>query len=379
MPFLRKRSALVLDGEEIEKLQIIKSSRTEAHTRVVRSRMLLAYAQGESVSSIARKESVSRPTVELCIDKALAGGIDAALRDLPRSGSPPKISAEDKAWVMHLACSKPTEHGYAAELWTLRQLADHARLHAVEAGHPSLQRAAKATVQRILKESSIHPHKMSYYLEKRDPEFDEKMAQVLMVYKEIEQFREEPSTHERRKTTISYDEKPGIQAIANIAADLPPEPGVHPTWSRDYEYKRLGTISLLAGIDLHDGHVMGIVRDRHRSREFIEFLAIADAHYPADWKLRIILDNHSTHLSKETMEWLKKRPNRFEFVYTPKHGSWLNMVEILFSKMARSFLRGIRVASKEELVERIYRYIDELNTSPVIFRWKYKLDEMSVA
>jgi transposase len=79
------------------------------------------------------------------------------------------------------------------------------------------------------------------------------------------------------------------------------------------------------------------------------------------------------------MEWLKKRPNRFEFVYTPKHGSWLNMVEILFSKMARSFLRGIRVASKEELVERIYRYIDELNASPVIFRWKYKLDEMSVA
>jgi transposase len=79
------------------------------------------------------------------------------------------------------------------------------------------------------------------------------------------------------------------------------------------------------------------------------------------------------------MEWLKKRPNRFEFVYTPKHGSWLNMVEILFSKMARSFLRGIRVANKEELVERIYRYIDELNTSPVIFRWKYKLDEMSVA
>jgi transposase len=76
---------------------------------------------------------------------------------------------------------------------------------------------------------------------------------------------------------------------------------------------------------------------------------------------------------------LKKRPNRFEFVYTPKHGSWLNMVEILFCKMARSFLRGIRVASKEELVERIYRYIDELNASPVIFRWKYKLDEMSVA
>lgn len=379
MPFLRKRSPLVLDGKETEKLQSIQSSRTEPHARVVRSRMLLAYARGESVSAIARRESVSRPTVELCIDKAIAGGIDAALRDLPRSGCPAKITAEDKAWVMHLACSKPTEHGYASELWTLRQLAHHVRGHAVEAGHPSLHRAGKATIQRILKEPSLKPHKTSYYLEKRDPDFDEKMAQVLMVYKEIQQFREEPSAQERRKTTISYDEKPGIQAIANIAADLPPEPGVYPTWSRDYEYKRLGTVSLLAGIDLHDGHVMGLIRDRHRSREFIEFLAIADVHYPADWKIRIVLDNHSSHVSKETMQWLKKRPNRFEFVYTPKHGSWLNMVEILFSKMARSFLRGIRVTSKDELVERIYRYIDELNSCPVIFRWKYKLDEVSVA
>jgi transposase len=341
--------------------------------------MLLAYAQGETVSAIARKESVSRPTVELCIDKAIAGGIDAALRDLPRSGCPPKITAEDKAWVTHLACSKPTEHGYAAEFWTLRQLAGHVRSHAVETGHSSLRKAGKATVQRILKESSIQPHKTAYYLEKRDPQFDEKMAQVLMVYKEIQQFREEPSPQERRKTTISYDEKPGIQAIANIAADLPPQPGKHPTWSRDYEYKRLGTVSLLAGIDLHDGHVIGLVRDRHRSQEFIEFLAIADAHYPTDWKIRVVLDNHSSHVSKETMGWLKKRPNRFEFVYTPKHGSWLNMVEILFSKMARSFLRGIRVGSKEELVERIYRYLDELNACPVIFRWKYRLDEVAVA
>lgn len=280
---------------------------------------------------------------------------------------------------VRLACSKPTEHGYAAEFWTLKALADHVRKHAIEAGHPALQNAAKATMQRILKESSIQPHKISYYLEKRDPQFDEKMAQVPIAYKEIEQLREESSVQERQKTTISYDEKPGLQAIANTAADLPPEPGKCAAWGRDYEYERLGTVSLLAGIDLYNGHVMGLVRDRHRSQEFIEFLAIVDAHYPPDWKIRIILDNHSAHVSKQTMQWLKSRPNRFEFVFTPKHGSWLNMIEILFSKMTRSFLRGIRVSSKEELIERIYRYIDELNESPVIFRWKYKLDEVSVA
>ena len=379
MPFLRKRSRLLLDSKDIERLESIQSSRSESHARVVRSRILLAYARGETISAIARKESVCRPTVELCIDKAMAGGVDTALCDLPRPGCPPKITAEDKAWVMRLACSKPTEHGYAAEFWTLKALADHVRKHAIEAGHPALQNAAKATMQRILKESSIQPHKISYYLEKRDPQFDEKMAQVLIAYKEIEQLREESSVQERQKTTISYDEKPGLQAIANTAADLPPEPGKCAAWGRDYEYERLGTVSLLAGIDLYNGHVMGLVRDRHRSQEFIEFLAIVDAHYPPHWKIRIILDNHSAHVSKQTMQWLKSRPNRFEFVFTPKHGSWLNMIEILFSKMTRSFLRGIRVSSKEELIERIYRYIDELNESPVIFRWKYKLDEVSVA
>ena len=148
--------------------------------------------------------------------------------------------------------------------------------------------------------------------------------------------------------------------------------------SRDHEYVRHGTLSLLAGIDLWNGEVLGLVRERHRSAEFIEFLRLLDARYPAEARIRLVLDNHSAHLSRETRTFLGTRPNRFEFTFTPTHGSWLNLIESFFGKMARTLLRGIRVKSKEELKTRIEMYLREVNEEPVIFRWKYKLETLSV-
>jgi transposase len=175
---------------------------------------------------------------------------------------------------------------------------------------------------------------------------------------------------------VSYDEKPGIQAIATTAPDLPPVPGVHPAFARDFEYRRHGTLSLLAGIDLLTGKVHALVRDRHRSREFVEFLKLLDAAYPASTAIKLILDNHSAHISRETRAWLDTRPaGRFEFTFTPKHGSWLNLIEGFFSKFARSVLRHIRVTSKHELKERIMAGIDDVNKHPVIHTWSYKLAE----
>lgn len=138
-------------------------------------------------------------------------------------------------------------------------------------------------------------------------------------------------------------------------------------------------LSLLAGIDLHNGQVIPLVRDRHRSREFIEFLDKVDESYPKDWKIRLIMDNHSSHISKETQKYLRTKPKRFEFVFTPKHGSWLNLIETFFSKIARSFLRNIRVQSKQELLNRIYLGIEQINQEPVIFRWRYKMNEFASA
>ena len=157
---------------------------------------------------------------------------------------------------------------------------------------------------------------------------------------------------------------------------LLPEAGRHTTFTRDHEYKRHGTVSLLAGIDLLTGKVHALVRDRHRSREFIEFLKLIDAAYPAHTAIKLILDNHSAHISKETKAWLAQQPvGRFEFTFTPKHGSWLNLIEGFFSKFARSVLRHIRVTSKYELKERIMAGIDDVNRHPVIHTWSYKLAE----
>jgi len=379
VPFQRMRPELVLTEELQVKIESISKSRTDKASRVERARMLLAYANKASISSIARMLSTNRPKVERCIDKALQLGPLAALDDLPRSGKKERLTPEARAWLVSLACQKPTDIGYSLELWTTKLLAQHCRNHSSEAGHPSLAQISRGTVSKILRKNVVRPHKITYYLERKDPEFDAKMVQVLYVYKQVRMLREDGSQDTFNVALLSYDAKPGIQAIAKVAPDLPPVPGEHPTISRDYEYVRLGTSSLLASIDLLTGQVHGMVTDRHRSVEFIDHLKMLDQRYPKHMTIRMILDNHSAHVSKETRRFLAQSPNRFEFIFTPKHGSWLNLIESFFAKMAKSFLRGLRVQSKDELNMRILKWLDEINEAPVIFRWKYGIDSISVA
>lgn len=366
-----KRSKLNLSQDDMMKLQRIASSRTLPSREVERAKILLLYNEEGNFSLIQKKLSTSRPTIYKCIDKALAAGIEAGLKDKYHSPKFPTITKEAKLWVTNLACIKPKELGYAAELWTLSKLAEHTRKFATLSGFPCLSKAVKATIHRIFKEHSLKPHKIKYYLEKRDKEFEKKMNELLIIYKEINYQNDNPdSEKDNHIITISVDEKPGIQAIKNIAPDLNPIPGKHSRIQRDYEYKRLGTVSLLAGLDLHTGNIIAQVHDRHRSIEFIQLLKEIDEYYPNNYTIRIILDNHSAHISKETMSYLSTKPNRFIYVHTPKHGSWLNLVETLFSKIARTFLKKIRVNSKEELKERILKGISEINEVPVVHRWK---------
>ena len=376
----RQAFELALSEEDVRKLNAVARSRTEAASRVERARMLLAYREDPSFYAVGRAVGVHHQTVQRCVERAVAYGAIAALDDLPRPGREPTITAEAKAWLTNLACRKAKELGYPHEVWTTRLLARHAREHGPEEGHSCLSKLAQGTLCNILSEQEIKPHKIRYYLERRDPEFKTKMAEVLCVYREVKLIRETAAAANQEPSDavaiISYDEKPGIQAIATTAPDLPPEPGKHATFARDHEYKRRGTVSLLAGIDLLTGQVHALVKDRHRSREFIEFLRIVDAAYPAHTAIKLILDNHSAHISKETKAWLANQPaGRFEFVFTPKHGSWLNLVEGFFSKLARSVLRHIRVASKQELKDRIMAAMDEFNRHPVVHTWSYKLDQ----
>jgi transposase len=373
-----KLPKLVLRTEQLSELQQLSQSRTAPLREVQRARILCRYHAGETIAGIARAMEMTRKSVRKWIDKALAMGAEAALRDAYHRPRAPVITEEARAWVVHLACSKPKELGYAAELWTRSLLARHVRREAVQAGHPSLSRAAKATVQRILAEQPLHPERVRYYLEKRDPAFAVRMREVLLVYQEVALQNEAQRAGEKRPAviTVSVDEKPGLQAIATTAPDLPPVPGKHSGVGRDHEYKRLGTCSIFAALDLQEGHVTARVERRHRSREFIALLRDLDRYYPADCTIRIILDNHSAHISKETQAFLSSRPNRFQYVLTPKHGSWLNIVETLFGKMARTFLRHIRVKSWEELHDRILLGVAEINAAPVVHRWK-KFDALT--
>ncbi len=375
---MAKREKLKLNSDEVKKLTDISKSRSLPLAQVQRSKILLLYHDGHRISEIARSLDTNRPLVERIIDKAFLIGALNALHDLPRRGRSRTITDDAISWILSLACQKPKDIGYASETWTYKQLAKHIRDNCQEYGYSCLTKLRKGKLHTILSKSNIKPHKIDYYLENRDPDFDVKMTNVLFTYKEVEIQNENSDKSPQSSVTISYDEKPGIQAIKNIAADLLPVPGKHKTISRDYEYKRLGTVSLLAGIDLHTGKVIPLVKDRHRSKEFVEFLEILDDQYPKHWTIRVILDNHSAHISKETNRYLKSKPGRYQFVFTPKHGSWLNLIEMFFSKVSRSFLRAIRVKTKEELVKRIYQGIEEINQDPVVFRWKYKMDELVI-
>jgi transposase len=367
-----KRAKLILTTEQQLKLNRLSQSRKASVREVQRAKILMHYADEEPISQIQKLVNVSRPTIYKCIDKALAAGADAGLKDFFHRPFDPIIDDAAKTWVVNLACTKPKDHGLAAELWTYSELASYTRKNAPQAGHYSLAKAAKATVWRILSANEIRPHKIKYYLERRDPDFEQKMQEVLMVYQEVNFQNDQEAIDDQVPSmiTVSVDEKPGVQAIATVAPDLPPKAGQHKSVGRDYEYKRMGTVSILAALDLHTGKIIAQVHDRHRSREFIELLEELDSSYPKESTVRIVLDNHSAHISKETMKYLSSRPGRFIYVHTPKHGSWLNLVEMAFSKMARTFLRHIRVSSKDELKERILKGIAEFNSSPVVFRWK---------
>ena len=237
-------------------------------------------------------------------------------------------------------------------------------------------------VWSILHAADPRPDRVRHCCERRDPDSGGRTREVLVACQQLS-FRfdddgnllpwegEEPEVH-----VVSVDERPGTRAIAPVAPDAGPEPGVRGgALLRDGERRRLGTVSLIAGIDLQDGTVEGVVRERHRSREFIELLEALDARYPEGHVIRLVLGDHSIRRSRETRAWLEGHPGRFEMVPAPTHGSWLNVIEGFFGKMSRQMLRHIRVGSLDELGERIEPCLKEVNARPVPHRWTWGIGE----
>lgn len=376
---MAKANLLTLSEEERSQLETITRTRTLQAQVVSRARILLLKADGNSVDSIAEKVGLNRNSVLLCLKKFKAGGIENAIFDAPGRGRNAEITDEEKSWIISIACQKPVDLGYSAETWTYSRLTKHINDIAESAGYIRLSTITKTSIKNILDAAEIKPFRIQYYCENRDPDFESKMHQVLLVYKQIELLFDETGelyipAGEQDVHTVSYDEKPGIQAIAVTSPDRKPNKE-NGTIKRDYEYKRLGTVSLLAAIDLLTGEAIPLVRNTHNSDDFIDFLKILNERYAAGDTIQIILDNHSVHTSKKVKQFLSTVPGRFVFVFTPKHGSWLNMIEGFFGKMTRQMLKGIRVSSKQELVDRIYQYFEEVNETPVVYHWKYRMDE----
>ena len=386
-----KLKVLELADGDRERLARVAASGTALAREHVRATILLCKASGMSNEAIADKVDVNVNTVRNVLARYRSGGVDGALSDAPGRGRKQEISEADRLWAVSLACTRPKDAGRAAEFWYPASFARYVREVAAAQGHPRMARVSESTLRRIMEEAKVRPFAVTYYCERRDPEFESKKHDVLVVYRQLQlcidadgNLVAEPVDAEGRTVhTLSYDEKPGIQALAATGRDRPPAPGGDAkgrpsTVQRDHEYVRLGTLSLLAAVDLLTGVAIPRVSDTHKSSDFVAFLRKLDAAYPAGDVIRLILDNHSAHVSRETQEYLNTVPGRFAFVLTPTHGSWLNLVEAFFGKLARQMLRGIRVASKEELRERILLYFDEVNEVPVPYRWTWGLDDIDL-
>src|SRR6202453_1571619 len=180
----RQAVEVAMTDEDVARLMAISRSRTEPASRVERAQMLLAYREKPSFFAVGQRLGVHHQTVQRCIERALAYGPLMALDDRPRPGKEPTITPEAKAWLVSLACRKAKELGYPHELWTTRLLARHAREHGPAEGHACLANLAQGTVCKILDQEVIKPHKVRYCLERRNPDFAEKMAEVLCVYRE---------------------------------------------------------------------------------------------------------------------------------------------------------------------------------------------------
>jgi hypothetical protein len=265
-----------------------------------------------------------------------------ALDDRPRAGRDPVITAAAKTWLVALACRKAKELGYPTSCGppgcSLRMPGNTDR----PTGHPSLAKLAQGTLCKILAEQEVKPHKVRYYLQQRDPEFEPKMAEILCVYRQSAMLRRDAAVGQDSGgggslAIVSYDEKPGIQPIGTTAADRPPLPGTSPTVLRDHEYKHHGTLTLMAGIDLLTGHVHALVKERHRSR------------------------GPSGALPSRS----RRRTGHGSISSRASSPSW---------RVRCCATSASAPNTKHELKERLIAFIGDINREPVVHTWRYKID-----
>ncbi len=342
------------EARELER--IVRGQRGEARL-YRRARMVLLAATGASISAVARQMGTNRTRVGEWLRRFETNGVPG-LRDEPRSGRPWEITALERHQVIASACSKPSDFGLERVLWSHESLADVLE----ESGR--VRSISSSTVGRILAEAELKPHRVKAWCHSTDPEYQSKMRAIVELY--VSPPAGEP--------VLSIDEKSGIQVLSRLRPMVPASPGRDARY--EFEYRRNGTRCLFACFNIRTGKVLGRCTLRRTREDFLSFMDLVARHY-RQRRVHVVLDNLNTH--KDTgrgafmTEWNQAHGDRFEFHYTPTHGSWLNQIELWFSILSRQVLRYGDFQTPDHLVRTIEAFTRSWNRDHAKpFRWTYE-------
>jgi transposase len=336
---------VIVSEEDRQRLAAIVSDRSRPLKHIQRAHIILRSAERFSVLDVAQAVGISRPAVWRWQVRYAEQGVEGLLRDKTRPPGKRPLSTAKVAEVLALSCSEPPGE---VTHWTGRAVAKIAGV--------SLR-----AVQRIWDQHRLQPHRLRTFKRSKDPAFAAKVEDIVGLYMS-------PPHH---AVVLSIDEKSQIQALDRTQPGLPLKPGKCATMTHDY--KRNGTTTLFAALNVLDGVVLGRCMQQHRHQEFIRFLNAVENEVPVSKVIHAILDNYGTHKHPKVRAWLARHP-RWVFHFTPTSASWLNAVEGFFSILTRRRIRRGAFRSVVDLQAAINRYIREHNNDPKPFVWTKPAD-----
>jgi transposase len=337
---MRTGISITVTSDDRRRLEGIVGDRNRAQKYIARAKVILATADGLGTNEIVRRSGLSKPNVWRWQERFMHEGVDGLLRDKTRPPGKPPVPTDTVQRVLDLTVAEPpgeTTH------WTVRMMADAVGISA-------------ATVHRIWKTHGLAPHRTRTFKLSNDINFASKLRDVVGLYID-------PPAH---AIVLSVDEKSQIQALDRTQPGLPMKPGRCGTFTHDY--KRNGTTTLFAALNVLDGTVIGRCMQRHRHQEFIRFLNTVEADVPAGKVIHVILDNYATHKHPKVRKWLTRHP-RWTFHFVPTSCSWLNAVEGFFAKLTRRRLKRGVFHSIVDLQAAIKRFVAKTNRNPKPFVW----------
>ena len=346
----RQAQVVKLSKKDRNALEALLRQSTAPQRDVLRARIALMAAEGQTTAAIATSLGMSLPSVSKWRGRVASQGM-AGLREVQRPGRPRRIGGAQRLQLLALACEPGEAQGRATP--TLDELCERA----VEQG--VVEHISRSHLQRILQAGDVRPHRVRQWLHSPDPQFREKVNAICELY------RAAP----KDSVVLSIDEKTGIQAIERKHADRAPRPGR--ARRREFEYLRHGTQALIAALDVHSGRVLGRCSDRRTQDDLVAFMEEVARAYPKG-TVHVIWDNLNTHRAQAVWDDFNARHGeRFEFHFTPLHASWVNQIELLFGIYARRVLRHASHPSTQHLRQRTEAFLAQRNARPKPFRWTF--------